>query len=257
MGIPSATINLSNNILTTTTTSVVTISFSEAVTGFTVGDIAVSNATLGTLTTTDNINFTVTMTGASNVLDNSNTVSIADAVCTSVSTSQANTAATSTNYTVNTVEVVIDPSVVTDGTASVTGDGVFDVFMQAIAAHLKVEYDARRITSDTYPTVYLGALQTALTQAVTFSLQRPLIEKQANSEDAKKALIERQTKGFDDDAKQKLLKQALDSWSVAYSVAQDANSIPDAIKVNPIDSIMKNAMDSLAIVKGNNPLGEI
>ena len=247
MGIPTATINLSSYVLTTTTNATVTITWSEAVSGFTVGDVTIQNATLSEFTTVDNIVFTMTMTGASNVLDNSNVVTIAAGSCTSVSTSEANTSATSANYTVNTVEVVIDATTVTDGMDSVTGDGVFDIFMQAIGAHLKVEYDARRITSDTYPQVYLGAIQTALTEAVKFSLQKPLIEKQANSEDAKKALIERQTKGFDDDAKQKLLKQMLDSWSVAYSVAQDANSIPDSITVNTIDNVMKSAMSSLNI----------
>lgn len=256
MGVPTATINLSNYTITSSTNATVIITWSEAVSGFTVGDITVQNATLGTLTTSDNIVFHATLTGASNVLDNNNVVTIAAGVCTSVSTAEANTSATSTNYTVNTVDIVIDPSVVTDGTGSVAGDGVFDIFMQAIVAHLKVEYDARRITSDTYPQVYLGSLQTALTQAVTFALQRPMVEKQAASEDARKALVERQTKGFDDDAKQKLLKQMLDSWSVAYSVAKDANSIPDTIKVNPIDSVAKNAMDSLAIIKSTNPLGE-
>lgn len=153
--------------------------------------------------------------------------------------------------------VDITTAQLTTGTTSVTGNGVFDEMMKAIVAHLTVEYKAKRITSDTYPQIYLGAMQTALTQAVAFLTQRPLIERQAATEESKKLLVERQTKGFDDDAKQKLLKQALDSWSVAYSVAQDANSIPDAIKVNPIDSIMKDAMDSLSIVKTSNPLGEV
>ena len=70
------------------------------------------------------------------------------------------------------------------------------------------------------------------------------------------ALTERQAQGFDDDAKQKLLKQALDSWSVAYSVAKDANSIPDSIKVNTIDSIMEDAYESLGITVTNDPIGE-
>lgn len=166
----------------------------------------------------------------------------------------------SNTYTVsiNIIATVAIPiNSVTEGMNTLLGSGAFDVFMQAIVAHLTVEYDKRRITSEAYPQIYLGAMQTALAQAVTFALQKPLVEKQATSEEAKTGLIIRQTKGFDDDAKQKLLKQALDSWSVAYSVAQDANSIPDAIKVNPIDSIMKNAMDALNITKSNNPLGEI
>lgn len=86
--------------------------------------------------------------------------------------------------------------------------------------------------------------------------KRKFIVAQTATEGSKKLLVERQTKGFDDDAKQKLLKQSLDSWSVAYSVAQDANAVPDTIKVNPIDSIMKNAMDSLSISTTINPLGQ-
>ena len=256
MAIPSATITLSNNVLTISTNSTVIITFSEAVSGFTTADLVTPNATLGTMSTTDNISFVVVMTAAANVLDNSNTVVLTAGSYISVSTSEAGTGTSSANYTVNTVTTSISVNAVTEGDTSVTGAGAFDEFMKAIVAHLTVEYEANRITSDKYPDVYLGAMQTALTQAVMFVLQAPLVEKQTDSESAKKALIERQTKGFDDDAKQKLLKQMLDSWSVAYSVAKDANSIPDTIKVNPIDSVAKNAMDSLAIVKSNNPLAE-
>lgn len=149
----------------------------------------------------------------------------------------------------------------TSGATSVTGTGVFDEMMKAIVAQLTVEYKAKRINSDKYPEVYLGAMQTALTQAVLFTLQKPMVERQAATEESKKLLVERQTKGFDDDAKQKLMKQALDSWSVAYSVAKDANSIPDSIKVDTIDTITKSAMVGLDIIAPNattvptNPLG--
>lgn len=176
----------------------------------------------------------------------------------------------STEYTVSitiiaTVVIAVDEITTIDGTANtlteaqalVQGTGVFDKLMEAVNAHLSLQFFEGRIKGPDYATVYLGSMQTAMTQAIAFVLQKPMVERQATSEEAKTALIIRQTKGFDDDAKQKLLKQALDSWSVAYSVSQDANSIPDAIKVNPIDSIMKNAMDALAITKSNNPLGEI
>lgn len=255
MAIPSGTITLAQ--YTVTTTTLMTITFSEAVSGFTVGDISAPNCTLGSLATLDNIVFTVNMIPNAGVLDNTNVVTILAGTYVSVSTAQAGLLVTSANYVVNTSTAVLPISVLTAGTLSPTGDGVFDVMMQAVVAHLTVEYTARRITSDQYPQIYLGSLQTALTQAVSYVLQRPIVEKQTDTEVSKKLLVERQTKGFDDDAKQKLLKQALDSWSVAYSVAQDVNAIPDSIKVNPIDSIMKNAMDSLAIVKTNNPLNEI
>ena len=147
----------------------------------------------------------------------------------------------------------------TEGSSSVTGTGVFDEMMKAVVAHLKVEYDARRITSDQYPQIYLGAMQTALTQAVLYTMQKPMVERQAATEEAKRLLVVRQTKGFDDDALQKLMKQALDSWSVAYSVAKDANSIPDSIKVDVIDNITKTAMAGLGMNMPltSNPLGQV
>lgn len=154
-----------------------------------------------------------------------------------------------------TAEDVTNATTIVNGISN--GTGVFDVFMDSINLQINSDYELGRLKGTDYATVRLGSMQAALQQAVSFVLQKPLLEKQVASEEAKRLLIERQTKGFDDDAKQKLLKQALDSWSVAYSVAKDANAIPDAVKVNPIDSIMKSAMDALYITNTNNPLGEV
>ena len=175
-----------------------------------------------------------------------------------------------------------------DGADVWLGTGVFDRIMGAVNGNIKVQYDNGRIKDADYAQVYLGGLQASINSAIQFLLQEKTAEaqaalttKQQNSIDSdisikeaqstadlvtkaaqaalttkQQALVERQTQGFDDDAKQKLLKQALDSWSVAYSVAQDANSIPDSIKVNVIDSIMKNAYTALGVVKTNDPIGE-
>ena len=156
-----------------------------------------------------------------------------------------------------------DIAVDTDGKSYWEGTGYFDVIMGAVNGNVKCEYESGRIVGVQYAEVYLGALQGALQTAATLLLQRQDAEAKTDVSVEQKELlkkqqllVERQTKGFDDDAKQKLLKQALDSWSVAYSVAQDANSIPDSIKVNVIDSIMKNAYTSLGVVKTNDPIGE-
>jgi len=147
-------------------------------------------------------------------------------------------------------------NVTTDANNVVTGDGVFDDMMESVNKHIDAQYQLGRITGADYSQVYLGALQSAMSESMKFVLQHKIAEEQTDSEAAKSKLIERQTKGFDDDAKNKLLKQQLDSWSVAYSVAKDAQSIPDSIKVNPIDSTMKSAMDALGIIVTTNPLGE-
>jgi hypothetical protein len=147
-------------------------------------------------------------------------------------------------------------NVSTDADKAVTGDGVFDDMMETVNAHINAQYELGRITGPDYAQVYLGAIQAAMAESMKFVLQHQIAEEQTDGEAAKTALIKRQTQGFDDDAKQKLLKQQLDSWSVAYSVAKDAQSIPDAIKVNPIDSTLKSAFDALNISVTTDPLGE-
>lgn len=121
--------------------------------------------------------------------------------------------------------------------------------LQLVLIHLQHVRDENQITDGLLGEIYASTIASAINSAINFELQ-------SYTADAQEALIVRQTKGFDDDAKQKLLKQLLDSWSVAYSVAKDANSIPDTIKVNPIDSVTKNAMDNLGITVTNDPIGE-
>lgn len=150
-----------------------------------------------------------------------------------------------------------------EGKAFWTGTGIFDIIMTAVNGNVKCEYESGRIVGTQYADVYLGALQSTVQAAVALLTQKPLSEAQVNTSveqrellKKQQLLVERQTKGFDDDAKQKLLKQTLESWGIAYSVAQDAQSIPDTIKVNVIDSIMFNAMNNLGIDKTINPLNE-
>lgn len=157
-----------------------------------------------------------------------------------------------------TIEDLTNGSIVTnaDDKPEWRGTGVFDRIIGAVNSNILVQYDGGRIKDADYAQVYLGSLQSSISAAIQFLLQEKTAEAQAALTTKQQALVERQTQGFDDDAKQKLLKQALDSWSVAYSVAQDANSIPDSIKVNVIDSIMKNAYTALGVVKTNDPIGE-
>ena len=142
------------------------------------------------------------------------------------------------------------------GAKTLVDGGYAGDLLELTLVHLQEARDNNQLTEALVGEVYASTIATALNAAINFELQKEIAAEQLLTNVAQTALITRQTKGFDDDAKQKLLKQALDSWSVAYSVAKDANSIPDAIKVNPIDSIMKNAMDNLSIVVTTNPIGE-
>ena len=69
--------------------------------------------------------------------------------------------------------------------ATLEGNGVFDVLMRANKAHLEAEFSKNRIKGPEYATVYLGALTQVLQVAMTFTLtqqkaalEAELLEKQ-------------------------------------------------------------------------------
>ena len=73
---PSATIVVADAALAVGQTSVVTITFSEAVTGFTTADLTVNNGTLSNLSTSDNITYTATLTPTASVTDPTNMITL-------------------------------------------------------------------------------------------------------------------------------------------------------------------------------------
>lgn len=57
-------------------------------------------------------------------------------------------------------------------TGQVGGDGIFDALMVSISAHLKVEFEAGRITGAEYTKSYIAAVEAALGNGTQFLLQR-------------------------------------------------------------------------------------
>lgn len=65
------------------------------------------------------------------------------------------------------------PITLTDLTqATVDGTGVFDVLMRANKAHLESEFQKNRIKGAEYATVYLGSLESVMSGAIQFLLQK-------------------------------------------------------------------------------------
>jgi len=82
----------------------------------------------------------------------------------------------------------------------VDGNGYFDELMKAATAHLEEQHKLGRIKGADYATVYLGAMQWAMQQAVAFALGRQQADKQAEllaaqelKTDAEKLLVDEQT----------------------------------------------------------------
>ncbi|MBX8486040.1 DUF4347 domain-containing protein [Pseudomonas cichorii] len=123
---PTATISISDTNITAGETPLVTITFSEAVTGFTNADLSVPNGTLSTVTSSDGgITWTGTYTPNNNVSDTTNLISLDNAGYTDLAGNAGTGTTNSANFTINTVRpsgtvVISDTSVVIGDTPQVT-----------------------------------------------------------------------------------------------------------------------------------------
>ena len=132
---------------------------------------------------------------------------------------------------------------VTDGVSN--GTGALDRLMNTINLYLDDQYTRGRIKGTDYANVLLGSIQSVLSASLQFTLTEKVNEAQI-------ALYDRQKEGFADDAKQKLLKTLLDTWSVGYSSAPSAHAIPDAITGPTLDKVAENAINALGIPEAIN-----
>jgi trimeric autotransporter adhesin len=101
---PTATIIVAANALLIGSTSLVTITFSEAVTGFTNADLAIANGTLSAVSSADGgITWTATLTPTVNVEAASNVITLANTGVTDAAGNAGTGSTTSNNYVVSTL----------------------------------------------------------------------------------------------------------------------------------------------------------
>ena len=157
------------------------------------------------------------------------------------------------NFDTLSTATTVDTGTATDGT------GNFDELMKVVTLHVEKQFTEGRITGTDYATVYLGALQSTLAQAVNFTLnmnkaneEATLLEKQQAKADAEKDLLDQKTiteyvqtgqtsnaapattsvlgkqillfieqaKGFKWNADAKYLKTVLDAYAINLSVGK-------------------------------------
>ena len=111
---PSATVVIANPNIGIGQTSQVTITFNEAVSGFDLSDIAVANGTLSNLSSSDGgKTWTATLTPNANVNSANNAISVNSAGVSDASGNSGSGVSSSNNYAINTVPVVVPPTVPT------------------------------------------------------------------------------------------------------------------------------------------------
>ena len=101
---PTATIVVAVNSLTSDATSLVTITFSEAVTGFTNADLTIANGTLSAVGSVDGgVTWTATLTPAANVEAASNVITLANTGVFDSAGNAGTGSTTSNNYAISTL----------------------------------------------------------------------------------------------------------------------------------------------------------
>ncbi|WHS60595.1 Ig-like domain-containing protein [Pseudomonas sp. G2-4] len=102
--VPTATVVVADNALTVGETSLVTITFSEAVSGFDNADLTVSNGTLSNVSSTDGgVTWTATFTPTSSITDTSNLISLDTSGVVNASGNSGVGVVDSNNYAIDTV----------------------------------------------------------------------------------------------------------------------------------------------------------
>ena len=97
------------------------------------------------------------------------------------------------------------------------GTGVFDIIMKAANENIKIQNQMTRITGAEYAEVYLGTMQTAISEAMRFILNKDQSTKDLEVKQANIDLLNRQKEGFDDNKYQKLFEAQMNAWALMFS----------------------------------------
>jgi len=122
---PTATIVVTDPALAVGQTTTITITFSEAVTGFTLADMTVANGTLSGLATSDNITYTATFTPTAGITDTSNLITLNNTSVTDGAGNSGSGTTDSNNYVIDSQRptatiVMADPTLSAGETSLVT-----------------------------------------------------------------------------------------------------------------------------------------
>ncbi|WP_082332586.1 Ig-like domain-containing protein [Lysinibacillus contaminans] len=119
---PTATIVVSDKALGIGETSLVTITFSEAVTGFTLVDLVVDNGTLSGLSTSDNVTWTATFLPVAGITDATNFITLNNSDVSDAAGNAGTGTTFSNNYAIDaqrpTATIVVTDSTLTAGETS-------------------------------------------------------------------------------------------------------------------------------------------
>ena len=95
------------------------------------------------------------------------------------------------------------------------GTGIFDIIMKAANENIKIQNQTSRITGAEYAEVYLGTMQSAISEAMKFLLNKPGIEKGLEAQDVSIAISEVQ------------LAENTEKWAIQRGILQNQKQMSD------------------------------
>ena len=162
-------------------------------------------------------------------------------------------------------------STLSNATTAINGTGNFDKLVQVVTLHLEAQFTAGRITGTDYATVYLGAFQSTLQQAVTFTLsmnkaneEADLLAQKTITEYAQTGttsaatlpvtgsvtgkqitLFTEQAKGFKWNADAKYLKSLLDAYAINVSVSKEDDEDTPMLQGGSANTSIRGVIDDM------------
>ena len=118
----------------------------------------------------------------------------------------------------------------TEGT--VDGSGVFDVLMQAVKAHLRVEFDAGRIRATDYANVYTMSVGQVLAESTQYAVVKAKL-------DAELALINAQTEQVLQEVKTSAQQELLIAAQTSHTTKQELQTVQETQNLLSQDSQIK------------------
>ena len=169
-----------------------------------------------------------------------------------------------------TFSTLSDATTVGTGNAVTDGTGNFDNLMKVVTLHLEKQFTDGRITGTDYATVYLGAFQSTLAQAVSFTLnmnkaneEADLLAQKTTTEYAQTlvtgnttpnansiagkqiTLFTEQAKGFKWNAENKYLKSLLDAYAINVSVSKEDDEDTPMLQGGSANTSIRGVIDDM------------
>lgn len=123
--------------------------------------------------------------------------------------------------------------------ATIDGNGVFDVLMRTVNAHLQKEWTANRLKGTEYSTVYLGALESTMNTSLQFLLAKDKLN-------AELAILEQQLVNLKVEEINETKQGLLLDKQIADLVA--ATALKTQQKANLVDELLTNAQQRSNLV---------